>query len=159
MVGDGELRITKIKYDGKKVRIEYERGRPEGEPDEFVLGCFDRPSRAFTDALQALGRDVNEICEFDPPQTITVRSVSFSWTNDVMGACITGQKSLKTANSPLVITTPHLPSQPYSETGGEPLLDPDCIVRLKQLIEEGCRYILGGSREQPNLLRPEGATS
>jgi hypothetical protein len=155
-----EIRITKIKYDEKKVRLEYERAREEGDPDEFVLGCGDRPSRAFRDALQALAQDVNAICEFDPPQALTVRGVSLSWTNDIMGACVTALKTLTTTNSPLVLTTPHLPSEPYGEGAGGPVMTRPMIHRLEQLIDEARRYVLGGAREQGKLFSgpaPAGA--
>ena len=146
-----DVRITKVKWDHKKVRIEYERARPGSDPDEFVLGCGDEPSRAFKDALQALKTDVNAICEFPFALDVQVRGVSLSWTNDIMGACITALKQLKTANSPLVLTTPHLPAEAYGEGAGGPMMEPAMVTRLEALIEEARRYVAGGAREQSNL--------
>jgi hypothetical protein len=156
-MSDPELRVTKVKWDLKKVRIEYERIRPEGDPDEFVIGCGDEPSRAFKDALAALRIDLNTICQFDPPLDVTIRGVSFSWTDDIMGACITALKSLTTANSPLVLTTPHVPEKPYGETGGGPTMPAGMAERLERLIDEARRYILGGAREQARLFDPPAA--
>ncbi len=153
-MSDPDVRITKVKWDGKKVRIEYERLRDEGDPDEFVIACGDEPSRAFKDALTALRLDLNTICQFDPPIVVTIRGVSFSWTDEIMGACITALKQLTTANSPLVLTTPHVPERPYGETGGGPTMPAGMAARLETVIDEARRYILGGAREQARLFDP-----
>jgi hypothetical protein len=82
---------------------------------------------------------------------ITVRGVTFTWKNDIMGACITALKSLTTANAPLVLNTPHLPSEPYSGNPGDvgPVLRRG-TDRLEHLITEVARYI-DGERAQAKL--------
>jgi hypothetical protein len=145
------MRITKVKYDGKKVRVEYERGSLT-DPDEFLVSCKDEPSVEFKDALQALQPDVNELCEFPIDQALSIRSVSYSHTNGIMGACVTALRSLKKANSPLVINTPHLPSEPYSDNADELTLDPNMTERLIHLANLAEMYVGGDARAQASLL-------
>lgn len=150
----GQMRFTKIRWDGHRVTIEYIRGRSDDEEnpaDEFAFSCADEPSRAFKDALAALGKDLNVICEFNPPARITVRSVSLTWKNDVMGAVLSGLKHLTTTNGPLVLNTPHLPAEKYGPNAGGPLMPDGMRERLSVLLEEAGRYVLGGSREQNRL--------
>ena len=146
------MRITKVKYDGAKVRIEYEQAREVGDPDEFSLNCADRPVPEFEAALAALIDDVLEICELPPEYAkgIKVRGVSISWTNDVMGACVTALRTLQTANSPLVINTPHLPSDQYSEGGEAPLMSEEFVDHVETLMDRATDYI-NGTRAQQSL--------
>ena len=108
------MNITKVKYAGEKVRIEYTIDRADGgEADEYTLQSADKPLPSFETALLALTPDVVDICELDTLSAahITVRGVTFTWKHDIMGACITALKTLTTANAPLVLNTPHLPSE------------------------------------------------
>jgi hypothetical protein len=153
------LRVTKAKWDGSKVRIEYENKRADGKGfDEFTLNCSDTPLVSFRDALSALSLDVIGICEMHVAEEpkISVRGVTFTNTNDVFGAVITAMKKLKTTNAPLVINTPHLTEEPYGEGDtSTPLLDTATVDRLHTLALEAERYI-NGEREQGDLL---GATA
>lgn len=145
-------RFTKIKFDGSKVTLGYEIPRKDGDPDEFTVFCADLPAPEFDQALQALAVDVAGICEMPDSDAvkIKVRGVTLTWAHDIMGACITAMKSLKTAQSPLVLNTPHLPSESYSDTDC-PVLRTDCIHRLDRLALEAERY-LNGERAQGSLL-------
>lgn len=149
-------RVTKVKYDGRRVRVEYEIPR-EDEPDEFVLVCNARPAREFLEALAALRDHVAEICELEVEYMATaeVRGVSYSYAgpDQAMGATITALKTLETARSPLVLNTPHLASAPMSETDEAPLLSPGAIEALEDLATEALRYV-DGHREQADLFAP-----
>jgi len=151
------MRLTKVRWDGKRVTITYTRGRgtEENPADEFSLSCSDEPSRAFKDALAALAKDLNVICEFNPPARVTVRSVSLTWKNDILGAVISGLKHLTSANTPLVLNTPHLPSEKYGPNAGGPLMPDGMRERLRNLLDEASRYVLGGAREQPRMDLPD----
>lgn len=148
------MRFTKIKYDGSKMRLEYEQERADGsDPDEFTLLSADKPAPEFEIALNALSDDVVEICEFEPHYAaqIDVRGVTLTWADGVMGACITALKRLTTANAPLVLNTPHLMAQPRSEANAnEPVLPDVTVARLGGLIEQAERY-LNGERAQGSL--------
>jgi hypothetical protein len=147
------MRITKAKYDGSKVRIEYEKQRPDGQYDEFTLSSLDGPAQPFVDALNALAMDVVGICELhaDSLDRLTVRGVSFTYTNDIMGACITALKKLETSNAPLVLNTPHLPSEAYGDGDvTSPVLEPSTVSRLVEVAEAALRFI-DGERAQGNL--------
>jgi hypothetical protein len=149
-----KTRFTKIKFDGSKVRIEYEVERkPEVEPDEYALISSDLPTLEFIEALADLAQDVAGICELPESDTakIAVRGVSLSHTNGILGACITGLKSVKTANAPLVLNTPHLPSEPYSDNLAEPTLPTATCGRIHVVIDHAQRYI-DGERAQGDLL-------
>lgn len=147
--------ISKIKFDGTRVEIKYTVGRGGGEPDEYELKCRDLPHPDFKVAFEALRPFVAEICEMDEDylEKSEVRGVSISNTNGVMGACITVLKTLKTATSPLVINTPHLPSEPYNEEQNPEtakLLPKECVEAIQDLIDEAGLYV-DGKRAQGSL--------
>ena len=151
-MSSSEQRFTKIKFDGSKVRLEYERTRPDGEPDEFLLSSLDRPAPEFLAALQAFAVDVVTICELIPSDTerLTVRGITLTHTNDIQGAVVTALKKLKTSNAPMVVNTPHLPSEGYSDNPDEPTMPTGMWERIAVLEVEAKRY-LDGDRAQPSL--------
>lgn len=139
-------RFTKIKYDGSKVRLEYELTRPRGgDPDEFVYVCSDRPLPSFPEALQALDVDVCHICEFPSSEAakLAVRGVSIGYEDDVPGLCITALRSVMTANSPLILNTPYLPERPRTSDPSGYRLPHETVRRLKKVIAEANRYLDG----------------
>lgn len=147
------IRLTKIKFDGAKVRIEYESKREDQkEWDEFTLHSADLPTLDFTDALKALGQDVIAICELpaDDLSKLKVRGVTITHTLDVLGVCITALKTLKGANAPLVLNTPHIPEAAYSEGADSPILGTGTVDRVHDLILAAERYI-DGERAQADL--------
>jgi hypothetical protein len=133
-------RIEKIKYSVE---------RKDGRFDEQVISSFDTPLPTFNQALQALSADVCSICELPEAyaERMRVSSVSISWTNDIMGAVITGLRRVNAANSPVVLNTPHLPAEDYG--GGEgPTLPGATLERIEALVTECERYILGERAQQ-----------
>lgn len=156
--------VTKISWDSERVKIRFEVPRTEGV-DEYEMNCTDAPKPALTKALSALRKHVAEICQFTQLYVgdMEIRGVSFSYGGDdrVMGATITALKKLSTANAPLVVNTPHLPSAPYTDEDEAMtlLLSADCTDDLRQLQAEVLAYI-DGQREQLDLLaemEPAGA--
>lgn len=128
-----------------------------GEPDTFSIDCADLPSPAFLEALAVLEKDVNAICEFRPPVKLNVRGVSFSWTKGVMGAVVSAHRSLGTAPAPLILNTPHLPAEAYGAGAGGQLMPAGMAERLRVLLEEVSRYILGGARAQRSVFEAPDA--
>lgn len=140
------MRFTKIKFDGQKVRLEYEVTRPRGgDPDEFAYASNDRPRPEFVAALQALVVDVCSICEFPASEApkFTVRGVSLGYTDDVLGACITALRALMTADTPLCINSPFLPETPRSSDPSGYRLPVGTVRRLRGLLTEAERYLEG----------------
>lgn len=84
-----------------------------------------------------------------------VRSVSYSWQLDIMGASICLLVKLDHSDSPLTLNTPHKPCEPYSGEAGHTLPErlADKLRRLHVLIE---RYIDGERvRKQTDLFDEE----
>lgn len=82
-----------------------------------------------------------------------VRSVSFSWGCDIMGASICLLIEMRNSDAPLVVNTPAKPEQPYSEGAGHTL--PEKLAaklwNLHALVE---RYVDGERwREQTDLFQ------
>jgi len=150
------MRFQKIKYSKGKVKIEYElRNKEKKDWDQFSLACSNEPRPEFQIALQALSKDVIEMCELpeDYIKRIMVTGVSFSYGSEaeIMGATIIAQMTLNRSNVNLNLNTPHKPSEPYSEGGdAAQCLSQDCIDRLVSLELEAEDYI-NGNRAQGEL--------
>jgi hypothetical protein len=135
-----------------------ERGKDGSE--RHILECADAPKPKLLEALQALAVPALKECEVIRTLDATeidarVRSVSFSWSLDIMGASICLLVALDHADQPLVLNTPHKPSQPYSGETGHAL--PEAMVekltRLHVLVE---RYIDGDRvRQQTDLFEDQ----
>lgn len=154
------MEINKVKYDYKKgtVDIDYTLERENSEDDIKVHLCSrDKPLDTFAVALNCLAPYVEKICQFADGycESAEVRSVSFSHTNGIMGAVITALIPVSTANSQVIVNTPHLPSEGYSDSEDfkAPVLPSACVDMLEVLIEEATRYINGERQiEEDNQL-------
>lgn len=155
--------VTKISWDGERVKIRFEVPREDGV-DEFEMSCIDVPAPSLTKGLQALKPHVRDILELPPAycEWLDIRGVSFSYGGEgrVMGATITALKKLKAANAPLVLNTPHLASAPYGddENGTEKLLSSATVETLRELQAEVLAYV-DGQRAQHDMFAgaPAGA--
>lgn len=78
-----------------------------------------------------------------PDAFATVRTVSWSWSHDIMGACVCLLIKLEKASSPLVVNTPHKPESQYNEGGVAPLLPFAFAEKLHRLHDLVVRYIDG----------------
>lgn len=148
-----DIIVDKVKYDGTKVRVEYQRKRPDDRYDEAAIASFDQPSPVFRAALWNLSQDVCAIAEFHESygDKLTVRGASFTYSDGgVMGACITALAGVKTAKAPLVLNTPFLTAGPINDGDGGPFLDEMTVARLEALQAAAIAYI-NGDREQPKL--------
>lgn len=148
------IRVHKVKMnkDGK-ITINYSQPHKSGSRDEYSLTCNDAPRPAFIDALAAMGRHVVDICELpaDYSGGLHVNGVTFSYGGDeeTMGATITASKQLTGSTAPLLINTPHKPSEPYA-TGADDgnCLSDDAIADLLALQREAVAYIEGKRAQQ-----------
>lgn len=143
------LELRRIKYNNDKVEIKYDI-----DNDSYKLSSYDKPRPEFIDVMQNLVEPLVKICEFQEGygDTIEIISVSISHSKGIMGATITGLKKLDTSYAPLVINTPHLPTEDYSGNNpNAPLLPEMAITRIEALIEEAEFYI-NGKRSQLSIL-------
>lgn len=149
-------RFTKIKFDGSKMRLEWQVIRPGGsDPDEYSMQCADLPLADFRNALRALVDDVCVICEFPSSEASKVKPLgcSLTYKDGILGAVITATKELMISPAPLILNTPHLPEKPYGESGGA-ILPANTVRRVRELCVQAERY-LNGDREQGSLFRNE----
>lgn len=80
----------------------------------------------------------------------TVRSVSWSWSNDIMGGSVCLLVKLEKSNTPLVVNSPHKPEEPYSEGGSVHLLAEEFAAALRDLHGLVVRFIEGERVKEPS---------
>jgi hypothetical protein len=151
------VRILKVKRKKPTgLIVEFERKNPEGKTNKFSMDCVEKPDPCLLGAMDNLADSVRDMCELpDDGTTITVKGVSFSYggEREVMGAVIIAQRSLKNANSPMNLLTPHKASEPYNEGGHidpKAILDDEVVDWLNVLRDRVVEYI-DGRREQTDL--------
>lgn len=166
-------RILKVKFGSDKKHVfVYEDIKDKDNEiiDEFDFKSKDRALPEFYTALQGLTEHACRICEFprEYDKNVTVIGVSFSYTEVkdtgaiIMGATITFRKELEGSNSPLIVNTPHKPSEFYDGKGEESPQDPklllsiECVKALEVLQEEAIRYI-DGERDQLTIFSEQSA--
>ena len=154
-----DRQINKIKYNRKdgEIVIDYSilSESTSGGLDEIqaALKSYDEPKPEFIATLSTLTSDVEKICSLPIGYCVgaDIRGVSFSYKHDVMGATITALVPVETANSPVVINTPFLPSDQYNEDGKAPVLPSETRLKLKLLIAHANEYV-DGDRKPSNQL-------
>ncbi len=142
-----EQTITKVKHDPNKEHIIIHYENIEEHPNDVIaLESNDRAKGSFYDALNELCHAVEIICELpnDAHKRITVRGVSFTHKDDIMGVSITALLQLNNTNTPLVLNTPHKPSTSGADDSENTnSLSEETVTRLNNLIFEAKRYING----------------
>ena len=140
-----EIRINKVKFKEGKIFIKFEKENKDSW-DQFSIRSLDAPLNSFLLSMEGLTEDVCRICEFSGEcnySNLKVIGVSFSYTNDIMGATITALKTLESTSSPLVINTPHKPTEPYSGDDTSNCLSTTTVAKLELLCLEAKGYIAG----------------
>jgi hypothetical protein len=143
-----KIKINKFKYNRKtnEVQVNYQQIMPHGMDDiNIELKSQDKPLQTLVLLMDSLVKFVSQICQLPDEycKDAEIRSVSFSHTKDILGAVMTALIPLDSANSPVVINTPHLPSEQYSATGNSPILSKECVDTLILLQAEIEAYIKG----------------
>ena len=148
-----EIRYNKIKIeDTGKVRLHFDLPQGEGYDRHEVL-YKDAPLPELQKSLDTLAIHVAEICElpkeYAENMVIIGITLSHSKTN-IMGCTITAKKTL--ANKRVVlINSPHLPEEPYSETGDQSaVLSVKCVKGIKLVIKQAESYRTG-NRAQADM--------
>jgi len=141
------MKIHKVKRTDGLITVVFSKKNKVGDDDEFSMKCHDAPVAGFQKAFDALTPAVVQICELGEEygNTLVVTGASFSYGGEaeVMGVVITAQKALCTANSPLIINTPHLPSEDVSGQGNEPTLSKKQVKALEELQRQTVNYVEG----------------
>jgi hypothetical protein len=148
-----ELQINKVKYDKKLGLVTIEYDQIGDDEVKITLKSTDAPLDELVDCFYNLIPYVETICQLPDGycNDSEIRGVSLSWTNGIMGVVVTCLIPLDNANSPMVINTPHVPSEQYSEGGQSPVLSKDVVTVIKTLIEEATRYINGERKPDVQL--------
>jgi hypothetical protein len=150
-----EIRITKVKEKDGRVTIHFQKPTPgdgDCDWDDYTMTCGGKARPEFYEALQAMSAHVRDICELPlgSESMISIIGVSCSYPQDIMGATITAKLRLRKSSVPLILNTPYMASELYSETSANDLLSGDCVDAIMTLHEECERYI-NGEREQLSL--------
>lgn len=149
--------VQKVKVSNNRVRIEYVKGEDVEDGDEYMINSREAAAPELYKDFTDLQDDVIRICELPESYKLglSVISVSFSYTKGVMGATITALKALAYSQAPLVLNTPHKPSEPYEEDGDDTYCLPiDAVISLRLLIAHAIEYI-DGKRAQLELEEAE----
>ncbi|MFA5458350.1 MAG: hypothetical protein WC261_12050 [Synergistaceae bacterium] len=150
-----EIRITKVKEKDGRVTIHFQKPTPGGSEvdwDDYTINCGGKPRPEFYEAMNALVTHVRDICELprESESLISILGVTCAYPQDIMGATITAKLRLRKSSVPLILNTPYMASELYSETSANDLLSGDCVDSIMTLHEE-CEKYINGEREQLSL--------
>ena len=139
-------RIVKVKFSGPK----YEMKWTCANGDELEAKFTEEPRPELAQAMARLIGPCLELLELpgDYADGITASGLSLSYPDGVRGATVTLQKALQEAPAPLVLNTPYLPEEPYSDGGA--CLPEDLVKAIDEVVDEAKRY-LSGERRQMDL--------
>lgn len=158
------MKFTKIKLKtGEKgeVELHYQNDKGEQGLDKFTFISKDEPLPSFELTMMKLRKHVLALLEM--PKTdkevkkVTVRSVSLSYAgdDDVMGAVISGIRSLEYSNGVQVLNTPYKPEEAVAENADDTnILPEECSALIYELIDEAQKY-LDGERKQIEAFKEE----
>ncbi len=147
------IRITKVHYNGERVKIEYEQTNPNTLGiDSYTMEASDEPTVAFKESLENLREHVANICEFDAhyAESINPRGVSVSWNrgdNEIVSATVFAIRSVTQTHSPFNIHTPTVQFQKRMEEFPSLQLYLEAI----ELLLTQAREYLAGERAQIEL--------
>lgn len=154
-------RIAKAKIKDGSLIVELQGHDTDTERHTVVKCSQDKLHPGLMEAFAALSPSVREILEW-PSNLYTdiggredrIRVTGVSWshseTTDVEGACIICQVDLENSNSPLCLTTPHLPFDQYAEDGEQPVM-PDGAQDALNALKTEVQAFLDGKRAQGDL--------
>ncbi|MCK9210350.1 MAG: hypothetical protein M0P61_05870 [Ignavibacteriaceae bacterium] len=149
--------FTKIKIVDDRIHLEWQVRRNDDSFDTFSLDSKDKPAPSFSLKLLDFRSFVNDICDLRLNETelhtLEIRGLSLSYSGDkhIMGTTITALKALPGRNAPLVVNTPHLIEDYYSDNGDPKCLLPQDLVTLIYEIQFEAEHFIKGFRLQLNL--------
>jgi hypothetical protein len=153
--------IHKIKI--KPGTVEIHTASSYGKQDtETIMKSYEAPHADLTNAFADLTKVVYDVLQLPRDWMtgrITVTGVTFSESSSgVVGAVLTGQISLDTADAPFCFNTPHLPFKQYSPTGKAKIMGERNAERITKVREEAASFF-AGKRAQTDLFEKKGATA
>lgn len=145
-----QKRFKKIRWNGSEVGLEW-TSQDGSETHNHELTCKDDPRAEFDTALQSLRGDVLVIAELPREYGTDMRvqsvSLSLNQKTGARGAVVTSMKTLKIANGPLALHTPHLLAEIPGELPleGEPtgVMPTGMWGRIEKLEQEAWAYLAG----------------
>jgi hypothetical protein len=141
------VKITKVRFKKNKVTIKWQNEDEQGRTTEFMISSYDDPVQAFKEAWDNLVTVALGICDMEesyrPGMKATGVSFSSVGEDEVMGAVVTIEKSVSSADSPLIINTPHLASRPTDPNGQGPCLCLEHIEILEEVMGQAEEYVQG----------------
>jgi hypothetical protein len=140
---------TKIKHGPKGTTLTRVEDRANEDSVESTLTSHELPRPEFITALNALSAWVVRCCELpiDYADGMTVVGVTLS-LGEYGGCVVTALRKVSGASSPVVINTPHVPSEPTSD-GGHSL--PASVQTLLTELEAEADRFWNGQRAQATL--------
>ena len=146
-----ERRITKIKLKADLVVVQWQQYQPLTKDwDSFAMSSKEAPLPSFPEAMAALAKHVEEICELPEHSRdkITVTGISHSYSLNNSYVVITAQKELFTSRSPLNLNTPVKAME--SDIDDDYGASDEMVYDVEQLEQEAFNYI-DGQRAQQEL--------
>ena len=149
--------FLKIKIKDERVHLDWQLKREDETYDKYSLESKDTPHPSFTLKLLELRNYVNDICDLrlhiDEFHKLKISSISINYAGEkhIMGAAITALKDLPNRNSPLVVNTPYLIEDYYSDQGDPNSLLPSKLVLLIYEIFDYADDYIQGKRAQLNF--------
>lgn len=159
-------RIAKAGFKDNLLVVELHGYEKDTERRTTVTAGRDKCHPDLDAAFAKVAPEVREILEWpsnlykstDGKNTDRIRVTGVSWshseTTNVEGACIILQVDLETSNSPLCVTTPHLPFDQYAEGGEQPVM-PDAAQDALNALKAEVQKFLDGKRAQGDLFAQE----
>ena len=140
------VQVSKVKFDGKEVKINYSKQIKEGEYVACEFVCKDLPHPDFENAIEDLIEPFRQVLEF-PQNYMTklgIRGVSIKLSDFLVkeGVTITGLKELNSGKF-VCLNTPYLAIDDESYEMPSGLLE-----RVADLEHEALKYIEGKRKTQ-----------
>ena len=149
--------FLKIKIKDERVHLDWQLKREDDTYDKYSLESKDAPHPSFPLKILELRNYVNDISDLrldkDEMHKLKISSISLNYAGEkhIMGATITALKDLPGRNSPLVVNTPYLIEDYYSDQGDPSSLLPSKLVLLIYEIFDYADEYVQGKRAQLSL--------
>lgn len=153
-IGGPSLQITKVKYKGAGVDVQWRTSPKDGESIVHELSSDEAPEPEFIEAMRDLTEPLLRLFGLPQewgidfvPQTVTVKYEDDGW-----GIVVTSLKKLPGINAPVVLNTPYLAER--GDTTDE--IPGDLERAVNAVLFRAERYV-NGHREQADLFDAEAA--